>query len=380
MPSVNNLPQPSESPSNWIDNKGNLWLFGGVKWYNGGYRSCSNDLWKWDGKYWTWVSGFGDSTTFKANYGIKGVPSETNMPERRFGSASWKDKKDQFYFFGGATASFSLGPDGELVQNDFWKWDGTNWTYLGGGQWSIINSIGITFLGGNKGKYGIKGLPDSTNWPSPRRNSAFWTDNDGVFWLYGGAYSLGYTNHASISLNDLWKWDGQFWTWISGDSIPSNGFYGTKGVSDIKNQPAARDLSFHWLDTNGNLWFYGGGNGINYNGGYYFNYLNDMWVYNNGKGIPTTINNLSTSTTEQIIILNNPTRNNQLSFILDKYYIKLNWEIFDLNGRPIQEGVFRMVSKGSRISATTKSLTSGTYMVKLTGDDKSVQTKKWIRF
>jgi hypothetical protein len=383
--SVNNLPQPSESPSNWIDNKGNLWIFGGVKWYLRGYRAYSNDLWKWDGNYWTWISGFGDSTLYNANYGKKGIAATTNMPERRYGSAAWKDNKDQFYFFGGAISNGVGSPGGELLQNDLWKWDGTNWTYLGGGQW-VINQIGNTgtsFLGGNTGRYGIRGLPDTANWPTPRRNSAYWNDQEGNFWMYGG---LGYLNNQInaqylISLNDLWEWDGQFWTWISGDSIPSDGFYGIKGVSDIKNQPAARDLSFHWLDTNGNLWFYGGYNRMYYNGGYYFNNLNDMWVYNNGKGIPTAINNPSSPiNTGQIILLNNPTKNNQLSLISDQYYFKLNWEIIDLNGIPIQEGTFRMVSKGSRISATTKSLTPGTYFVKLTGDDKSVQTKKWVRF
>ena len=334
LASPGNLPNSVESPSNWLDSKGNLWVFGGISYYHRGYRGYSNDLWKWDGNYWTWISGFGDSTTFNANYGIKGIPAETNMPERRYGCASWKDKKDQFYIFGGAIWNNVGNPGGELLENDFWIWDGKNWTYLGGEQLvhNAIRNTGSTYFGGNTGRYGIKGLPDTANWPTPRRNSAFWTDLDGNFWLYG-----------------------------------------VIGISDKNNKPAERYSSFHWIDTNGNLWFYGGLTSIGI--------LNDMWVYNNGKGIPTAINNpASPITSSQIVLLNNPTKNNQLSLISDKYYSKLNWEIIDINGQPIQEGVFKLVSKGSRISATTKSLIPGTYFVKLTGDDKSVQTKKWIRF
>jgi hypothetical protein len=375
-----NWPMPLDAPSNWIDSKGNFWLFGGIITYFRGYPKFSNDLWKWDGVNWTWINGTGDSVTTKRIYGTKGISDKINMPERRFGCASWIDKNDNLYFFGGAVNNVSGIIGTELCQNDLWKWDGKSWSWLGGSQWDNTETynnryIGYSniYIGGNLGKYGIKGVPDTANWPPPRVYSAFWTDQDGNFWLFGGQTQNNL--YKGIYLNDLWKWDGQFWTWISGDSIPSKGDYGTKGISDIKNQPASRSRSFHWLDTNGNLWLYGG---LKMDSSFT---LNDMWVFNNGKGIPTAINNpITPINTGQIILLNNPTRNNQLSFILDKYYIKLNWEIFDLNGRPIQEGVFRMLSKGSRISATIKSLTPGTYLVKLTGDDKSVQTKKWIRF
>ena len=49
------------------------------------------------------------------------------------------------------------------------------------------------------------------------------------------------------------------WTWISGsNSIDQNGVYGTKGISNISNIPGARFYSISWIDSNNNLWLFGG--------------------------------------------------------------------------------------------------------------------------
>ena len=60
-------------------------------------------------------------------------------------------------------------------------------------------------------------------------------------------------------LNDLWKFNGLNWTWISGsNSTYQHGIYGTKGIGSISNIPGARSGSISWIDSNNNLWLFGG--------------------------------------------------------------------------------------------------------------------------
>jgi hypothetical protein len=60
-------------------------------------------------------------------------------------------------------------------------------------------------------------------------------------------------------LNDLWKFNGMNWTWISGsDSINQNGTYGTKGIPSSSNIPGARREAVSWTDSNNTLWLFGG--------------------------------------------------------------------------------------------------------------------------
>ena len=59
-----------------------------------------NDLWKFDGKYWTWISGSND-TDQDGNYGQKGVAAATNIPGARVGAVSWIDIINNLWLFGG---------------------------------------------------------------------------------------------------------------------------------------------------------------------------------------------------------------------------------------------------------------------------------------
>jgi len=67
------------------------------------------------------------------------------------------------------------------------------------------------------------------------------------------------------------------WTWVSGSNSRGQvGVYGTKDVADPANVPGARSLAVSWLDSNGNLWLFGGG-GVDSAGNY--GELNDLWKY-----------------------------------------------------------------------------------------------------
>lgn len=53
----------------------------------------ANDLWKYDGTYWTWISG--NALTLKP-YGIV-----NSNPGGRYGAAAWTDDEDNLWMFGG---------------------------------------------------------------------------------------------------------------------------------------------------------------------------------------------------------------------------------------------------------------------------------------
>jgi hypothetical protein len=59
--------------------------------------------------------------------------------------------------------------------------------------------------------------------------------------------------------NDLWKFDGEEWTWVSGSNTSNqNGVYGQKGIPDPNNMPGSREFGVSWVDNNGNVWIFGG--------------------------------------------------------------------------------------------------------------------------
>ena len=49
------------------------------------------------------------------------------------------------------------------------------------------------------------------------------------------------------------------WTWISGsDSVDQKGIYGLKGIANNTNIPGSRYGTSNWIDSNNNLWLFGG--------------------------------------------------------------------------------------------------------------------------
>ena len=253
-----NVPGGRQFAVSWTDKRGNLWLFGG----NGvdaivGYL---NDLWKFDGTNWTWVKG---STNGNAGgvYGTQGVPSPANTPGGRNSPVTWVDGSGSLWLFGGFGAD-SMGTGSEL--NDLWKFDGTNWTWVGGSR-----------VGNQAGLYGTKGTASPSNVPGARDSSVTWADATGNLWLFGG---FGVDSVGTVGfLNDLWKFDGSNWTWVNGaDIVSQSGSYGTKGTPSPSNAPGARFSAVSWTDKSGNLWLFGGG-GFDSVGTR--NLLNDLWKF-----------------------------------------------------------------------------------------------------
>jgi hypothetical protein len=258
----------------YSDASGNFWMFGGY-----GYDASSgnigflNDLWKFDGTQWTWISG---SST--ANQ--KGVYTGTLVPGSRYGASSWVDSSGNFWLFGGDGYD-SAGGVGDM--NDLWEFtpSTSKWTFIGGSKTANASS----------GTYGVQGVPASANAPGSRVWSTTWVDANGDVWLMGGQYSP-----RAEFLNDLWKYSGGQWTWMGpsvGSSVSEPQFENILGVYPAStglppspsNAPGSRLSGAAWTDLNGNLWLFGGyglgslpvGSATNVHTG--FDTLQDLWEF-----------------------------------------------------------------------------------------------------
>jgi hypothetical protein len=102
--------------------------------------------------------------------------------------------------------------------------------------------------------------------PGARMGAVSWTDKSDNFWIYGGRSS----ENADSAFNDLWRYDPNSATWVivNGDTIPNAPARYTAG--DLAT-PGARSGSVSWADKKGNLWLFGGYNGVGH--------LNDLWKY-----------------------------------------------------------------------------------------------------
>src|SRR3990167_1854792 len=200
-PASGNVPGARYGSMSWIDSSNNLWLLGGYGYDRSGSFSYLNDLWKFDGSQWTWVSG-ASSVNQSGTYGTQGTPASGNVPGARYASISWIDSSNNLWLFGGSGYNGS-GSTGYL--NDLWKFDGSQWTCVSGT--SSLNQYGT---------YGTQGTPASGNVPGARGGSISWIDSSNNLWLLGG---YGYDGSGGLGyLNDLWKFNGSQWTWVSGAS------------------------------------------------------------------------------------------------------------------------------------------------------------------
>ena len=91
----------------------------------------------------------------------------------------------------------------EAYLADLWRYNPeiNMWTWVSGPK--TENSAGSP---------GIKGTPSSSNYPSARMQHSMWIDENDDIWIFGGRTT------AVVILNDLWKFSGGRWTWVSGST------------------------------------------------------------------------------------------------------------------------------------------------------------------
>lgn len=242
VPSINNIPGSRTSiAGNWLDNNGNLWLYGGGE-INTSYATFG-DLWRYNTttEEWTWVSGSSDIAPAPV-FGTKGIPDTNNFPGGRQNSVSWKGNDGTFWLFGGLT------PSGQRM-NDLWNYNPvTNeWVWVSGS-----NQPDQT------GVYGTKMTPNPNNIPGSRQGATGWVDASGNLWLFGG---IGYATDGIGSLNDLWRYNtttGE-WVWISGSNLRnSSANFGIQGIPNPSNTPGGSSGVSSWITADGKLWLFNG--------------------------------------------------------------------------------------------------------------------------
>jgi len=259
---MTNVPGGRHGAATWTDSSGSFWMFGGDGHDSTGNFSELNDLWKFSGGQWTWMGGPEVGNQAGA-YGSLGIPNSANVPGARYDAAVWSDGSGNVWLFGG-NGYDSTGTWGYL--NDFWKYSGGEWTWIGGSD-----------LAGQQASYGTKGVTAASNVPGSRAGAAAWRDSGGNLWLFGGfELTVG-------ELNDLWEYSNGEWTWVSGSNVGGqNGVYGTQGIGSATNVPGARYWATAWTDSSGNFWLFGGaGYGATDGEGW----LSDLWKYSNGQWI-----------------------------------------------------------------------------------------------
>jgi len=263
-----NTPGPRQEASTWTDSSGNLWLFGGAGQSASIANIDFNDLWKFNPSTseWTWVGG-SNTPGAPGSYAAQGVASPSNFPGARFAASHWTDSSGNFWLFGGAGTSFSVGDF-----NDLWEFIPAlgEWVWVNGGDGQAIGAV-----------YGTQGVAAASNSPGTRGFSMTWVDSTGSFWLFGGGGID--VNGTTGWLNDLWKFNPstRMWTWVSGSNLVAQpGNYGTLGTPSATNVPGGRMRGFGWADSQGNIWIFAG---MGYDSAGTFSELNDLWELN-----PTT--------------------------------------------------------------------------------------------
>jgi hypothetical protein len=294
------VPGARWSPVSWTDNSGNLWLFGGFGYDANGAIGFLNDLWKFDGTNWTFVSASIPSSNLKNQngvYGTQGTAAAGNTPGGRQSATTWVDAAGNLWLFGGEGLD-SAGTLAGAALNDLWEYSITNnrWTWVQGsntanqdGSYGVGQpSIGPSDTTTAAGTVGLSAV-DTGIFPGSRWGSNGWIDAAGRLWLYGG-WGLDSTGtNGNGYLNDLWSYTpsstaGQpgTWTWVKGSNTGNqNGVYGPETrpyVTFVGWTPGGRSSAMSWNDGHGRFWIMGGqgydSTSTNGNG-----YLNDLWRY-----------------------------------------------------------------------------------------------------
>jgi hypothetical protein len=108
----------------WTGANGDLWLFGGRGYTSSAFGEL-NALWKYNmaANQWSFVKG-DQSTYVTGEYGVMGIPAETNKPGSREKPMSWTDSLGNLWLFGGE--NYPLNTTVTYFHNDLWKFSFIN--------------------------------------------------------------------------------------------------------------------------------------------------------------------------------------------------------------------------------------------------------------
>jgi len=275
----------------WNDAAGNLWMFGGQGQDQTGGLTLLNDIWEFDLNSgpcaYDEVNGTETFTNctwiWKAGSNTGNQPTTASFPGGRWGAASATDATGANVWMFGGQGYDAAGKVGLL--NDLWKYN------IAAGTWTLVSGSPVT--ANPNGAYpAAAGTGGAGFFPGGRQTAVLWVDSTGNIWVFGGfgldsKGTSGGTGQIGSILNDLWEFNqgtGQ-WTWVSGSNLADqNGVYGLQGISNATtnasatNMPGSRWGSVGWIDSNNNLFFFGGF-GFGSNSTQPTGFLNDVWEY-----------------------------------------------------------------------------------------------------
>lgn len=250
----------------WTDSNGDLWLFGGYGPDKDGNLGRLNDLWKYDvsADSWSWVKG-SDTQNAISTKGTLGVAATANTPGGRMQSVVWQNSAGEVFLFGGLGIS-SSGSLGRM--NDFWKWDGTDWTWIAGTD--ALNNQGALSASPSS--------PDAGNYPSARSAACFWGDDNG-FYMYGGQ---GASSGGFGYLDQLWFYEASsgHWALLSGSTTSKDvlASYGEATDNDASVSPGNLRSAMMWSDGS-DVYLFGG---VRWNGSSYLG-NNNLWHWDGNE-------------------------------------------------------------------------------------------------
>jgi N-acetylneuraminic acid mutarotase len=299
-----NIPGSRDSATSWIDKNGQLWIYGGEGFDSQADYGQLDDLWEFapTTQEWAWMGGGSSlpsacapSSTnngycgWPALYGALGASAPGISPGSRIAAMGWTDNDGNLWLFGGIGSVFWESDDFSLIdQYDLWEFNPSTkqWAWISGNSTSICGESSSENWCGESGIYGTQGTPAIANIPPSRSNGTTWTDANGNLWLFGGVQSMTTNIDGSISsCNDMWVFESASneWAWMNGASSEdidvcenTSGTYGVKGKPAAANTPSGRTGTASWIDSNGNLWAFGGLGGTT---GISEADLNDLWIY-----------------------------------------------------------------------------------------------------
>ncbi|MGB6720900.1 MAG: kelch repeat-containing protein [Terracidiphilus sp.] len=210
-----------------------------------------------------------------------GTPAPGNSPPGRWYASNWTDKNGNLWLFGGQGYDAVSNATG-VPLDDLWEFNLSlnQWAWMGGSD-TVHHYCNNNGAYGWPGVYGTVGMPAAGNIPGSRSGAASWVDNDGNFWLFGGAGCDANGNPGT--LNDLWEYSPAIneWTWMGGSSTVGTydgqpGVYGTLGTPALGNIPGGRTDAASWTDRDGNFWVFGGSG---YDANDVAGWLDDLWEF-----------------------------------------------------------------------------------------------------
>jgi N-acetylneuraminic acid mutarotase len=301
-PDAANVPGSRDGAASWIDNSGNLWMFGGWGYDSGGVLGDLNDFWVYH---------------LPAPLPAAATP-QFNVPSGTYTTVQTVTITDAtpgatilYSTDGGNTVNTYTGPitvsSSETIVAVA-RATGYNQSAIATVSYTVNLQTPTPILSVPSGTYGsvLLSISDAENGAAihytldgstPTKSSPSYS---GSFQIASSetvqAIAIGTLNGETPSdvagatyVIDPTAASTAEWVWLAGESTLPNpdsttpngngreGFYGQLGVPSKDNLPGGRDSAVSWTDPSGTYWLFGG---EGFDSAHVWGYLNDLWKFN----------------------------------------------------------------------------------------------------